>query len=246
VTGSIQPRPRDVHTAVETASRGATVELKGVRKTYRTGTGLPVSALADVSLDIPAGQAVAITGPSGSGKSTLLHLVGAMDVADEGTVLVDDRDLGALSGAQRAAYRRRIGFVFQRFHLLPALTACDNVAAPVLPFRTGFDKRARACQLLVAVGLESREHDLPSKLSGGQQQRVAIARALIGDPRVLLADEPTGNLDSATGRDVLDLLFRLHRERGITLLLATHDQAVADGCERVIELRDGRLSADHG
>lgn len=207
---------------------------------------MPVAALADVSLDIGAGQAVAITGASGSGKSTLLHLVGAMDVADEGTVLAGERDLGALSGAQRAAYRRRIGFVFQRFHLLPALTACDNVAAPVLPFRTGFDKRARACQLLAAVGLEGREHDLPSKLSGGQQQRVAIARALIGDPELLLADEPTGNLDSGTGRDVLDLLFRLRRDRGITLLLATHDEAVAASCDRVIELRDGRLTADRG
>jgi putative ABC transport system ATP-binding protein len=246
VTGSIQPRPGEGGTALETAARGATVQLRGVCKTYRTGAGVPVAALADVSLDIRAGQAVAITGASGSGKSTLLHLIGAMDVADEGTVLVGERDLGALSGAQRAAYRRRIGFVFQRFHLLPALTACDNVAAPVLPFRTGFDKRARASQLLAAVGLEGREHDLPAKLSGGQQQRVAIARALIGDPELLLADEPTGNLDSGTGRDVLDLLFRLRRDRGITLLLATHDEAVAARCDRVIELRDGRLTADRG
>ncbi|HZR48991.1 MAG TPA: ABC transporter ATP-binding protein [Streptosporangiaceae bacterium] len=220
------------------------LHVAAVRKTYRTGSGMPVRALDDVTLDIPAGQTVAVTGRSGSGKSTLLHLVGAMDVPDSGTITVDGRDLTALSDAQRAVYRRGVGFVFQRFHLLPALTACDNVAAPVLPFRAGFDKRARAAELLTAVGLGGREHDLPVKLSGGQQQRVAIARALIGEPRLLLADEPTGNLDSATGADVLDLLFRLHRDRGLTMLLATHDAAVADRCQRVVELSDGAVAGD--
>jgi putative ABC transport system ATP-binding protein len=223
---------------------GVQVRLASVSKTYRSGAGLPVPALSSVSLDIPAGQAVAVTGSSGSGKSTLLHLAGAMDGADEGKVQVGDQELGALGSAQRAVYRRGIGFVFQRFHLLPALTALDNVAAPVLPFRTSFDKRGRARELLAAVGLEGREHDLPSKLSGGQQQRVAIARALIGEPRLLLADEPTGNLDSATGKEVLDLLFKLHAERGLTLIIATHDPAVAARCDRVIELRDGRLMSD--
>jgi putative ABC transport system ATP-binding protein len=228
----------------EAAPRGAPVSYHAVTKTYRSGAGLPVQALAGVTLEIPAGQTVAVTGQSGSGKSTLLHVTGAMDDADSGTVTVAGQELGSLSTAQRAVYRRGIGFVFQRFHLLPALTALDNVAAPVLPFRTSFDKRARARELLAAVGLEGREHDLPSRLSGGQQQRVAIARALIGKPALLLADEPTGNLDSATGRDVLDLLLSLHRERGLTLLLATHDQGVAGRCDRVIELRDGRLAAD--
>jgi putative ABC transport system ATP-binding protein len=230
--------------AVETAPRGAQVRLESVSKTYRSGAGLPVRALAEVSLDIPAGQTVAVTGSSGSGKSTLLHLAGAMDETDEGTIWVDGQDLGALGNAQRAVYRRGIGFVFQRFHLLPALTALDNVAAPVLPFRTTFDKRGRARELLAAVGLEGREYDLPSKLSGGQQQRVAIARALIGDPRLLLADEPTGNLDSVTGKEVLDLLFRLHDEHRLTLIMATHDPAVAARCDRVIELRDGQLTSD--
>jgi putative ABC transport system ATP-binding protein len=205
---------------------------------------LPVRALAEITLDIPAGQAVAITGRSGSGKSTLLHLAGAMDTCDSGTLTVDGNDLGAMSDKQRTVYRRRVGFVFQRFHLLPALTACDNVAAPVLPFRTGYDKQARARALLVAVGLAGREHDLPSRLSGGQQQRVAIARALVGDPRLLLADEPTGNLDSATGAEILDLLFTLHSDRGLTLILATHDPAVADRCDRVVQLEDGAVSND--
>jgi putative ABC transport system ATP-binding protein len=167
-----------------------------------------------------------------------------MDDRDSGSITVDGRDLGRMSEKQRTRYRRGVGFVLQRFHLLPALTACDNVAAPVLPFRTGYDKRAKARDLLGAVGLTGREDDLPAKLSGGQQQRVAIARALIGDPRLLLADEPTGNLDSTTGAEVLDLLFGLHRDRGLTLILATHDPAVAGRCDRVIELSDGTVTRD--
>jgi putative ABC transport system ATP-binding protein len=226
------------------ASGGAAVSFAGVRKSYRTGAGLPVPALAGVTLDIPAGQVAAVTGRSGSGKSTLLHLAGAMDLPDSGTVTSGDLDLTRLRDRQRAAYRRTIGFVFQRFHLLPALTALDNVLAPVLPYRTGFDKRARAAGLLDAVGLAGREHDLPSKLSGGQQQRVAIARALISAPRLLLADEPTGSLDTATGTEVLDLLFALCTERGMTMLIATHDPALAARCDRRIELTDGQVTAD--
>jgi putative ABC transport system ATP-binding protein len=233
-----------VTSAVREAAVGADMHFAAVRKTYRTGTGLPVQALADLTLDIPAGQAVAVTGRSGSGKSTLLHLAGTMDQPDSGTITVGGRDLGRLNDAQRAVYRRGIGFVFQRFHLLPALTACDNVAVPVLAYRTGYNKRDRAAGLLAAVGLDGREHDLPAKLSGGQLQRVAIARALIGEPRLLLADEPTGNLDSETGTEILDLLFTLHRERGLTLLLATHDTAVASRCQRLIELRDGKIITD--
>jgi putative ABC transport system ATP-binding protein len=223
---------------------GASVSFAAVTKTYRTGAGLPVQALDGVTLEIPGGQAVAVTGRSGSGKSTLLHLAGAMDDRDGGSITVDGRDLGSMSETQRTRYRRGVGFVFQRFHLLPALTACDNVAAPVLPFRTGYDKRAKARDLLAAVGLKGREDDLPARLSGGQQRRVAIARALIGDPRLLLADEPTGNLDSATGAEVLDLLFALHRDRGLTLILATHDPAVAVRCDRVVELSDGMITSD--
>ena len=223
---------------------GAAVSFADVRKSYRTGAGLPVPALAGVSLEIPAGQVAAVTGRSGSGKSTLLHLAGAMDLPDSGTIRAGDVDLTRLRDRQRAAYRRTIGFVFQRFHLLPALTALDNVFAPVLPYRTSFDSRARAVELLAAVGLAGREHDLPSKLSGGQQQRVAIARALIGAPRLLLADEPTGNLDTATGTEVLDLLFALCAERGMTMLIATHDRELAGRCDRWIELTDGQVTAD--
>jgi putative ABC transport system ATP-binding protein len=220
---------------------GAEVCFSSVSKTYRTGAGLPVQALDQLTLDIPGGQAVAVTGRSGSGKSTLLHLAGAMDDRDSGTITVDGRDLGTMNEKQRTLYRRGVGFVFQRFHLLPTLTACDNVAAPVLPFRTGYDKRGKARDLLTAVGLAGREHDLPAKLSGGQQQRIAIARALIGDPRLLLADEPTGSLDTQRGREVLELLTELCREHQVAIVLVSHDPQAAAYADRVYALRDGKL-----
>jgi putative ABC transport system ATP-binding protein len=219
---------------------GAAVELSGVAKRYSTGEQTVV-ALDEVSLSFAAGSLVAVAGPSGSGKSTLLHVLGAMDVPDEGTIRVGDQDVTALSRAERVAYRRRIGFVFQRFHLLAALTALDNVAAPLLPYRTGFDKHERARELLTAVGLAGRENSLPSELSGGQQQRVAIARALVNDPILLLADEPTGNLDSRTGEELVELLLQLRAERGTTVVIATHDAVVASRCDRIVRLHDGRV-----
>lgn len=223
---------------------GVGVEVVGVCKTYRSGSGTPVTALADVSLTLAAGQAVAITGPSGSGKSSLLHLIGAMDTVDQGSIIVGGRDLSRLKERDRAEARRRIGFVFQRFHLLPALTALDNVMAPVLPYRTPYDKAERARIVLAAVGLEDRAQDIPSKLSGGQQQRVAIARALINQPGLLLADEPTGNLDTRTGGEVMDLLLQMRDQTGLTLLIATHDAGIAARCDRVIRLTDGRVTDD--
>jgi putative ABC transport system ATP-binding protein len=229
-----------VERMAEEPAAGAAVELAGVAKRYSTARQT-VNALDDVSLAIEAGALVAVAGPSGSGKSTLLHVLGAMDVPDEGTVHVGGRELTALSRAERVAYRRRIGFVFQRFHLLPALTALDNVAAPLLPYRLGFDKHERAREMLAAVGLAGRENALPSELSGGQQQRVAIARALVGDPILLLADEPTGNLDSRTGEELLELLLRLRAERGTTVVVATHDPVVATRCDRIVRLYDGRV-----
>jgi putative ABC transport system ATP-binding protein len=217
-----------------------TVEARGVAKRYSVG-GAEVTALGGVDLSIEPGGLVAIVGPSGSGKSTLLHLLGAMDAPDEGTIHVGDTEVTALSRQEQVAYRRRVGFVFQRFHLLPALTAIDNVAAPLLPYRTSFDKHERAGELLGAVGLAGRERSLPSELSGGQQQRVAIARALVNDPVVLLADEPTGNLDSKTGADLMELLLELRTQRGTTVVVATHDDAIANRCDRIVHLRDGSV-----
>ena len=223
----------------------STVHIENVVKRYMMDSGAELVAADRVSLDVAAGELVALTGPSGSGKSTLLHLVGGVDRADDGRIVVDDREVTALSGDALAAHRRAVGFVFQRFNLLAALTALDNVLAPTVPFRgLGFDASARAHELLDAVGLSGRESSLPSRLSGGQQQRVAIARALIWEPGLLLADEPTGNLDSRTGAQILDLLLEIRRQRGTTILLATHDPVVAARCDRLVRLQDGHVTDD--
>jgi putative ABC transport system ATP-binding protein len=222
----------------------AVIALRDVVRRFRVDAGQAITALDGISLEIAAGAAVAVSGPSGSGKSTLLHLIGALERPDEGTVTVAGGDLGALTRRELSAHRRRVGFVFQRFNLLPALTVIDNVMAPVLPYRVGFDKQERARELLRAVGLEGRETSLPSRLSGGQQQRVAIARALINRPPIVLADEPTGNLDSRTGAGIVDLLLGLRREYGVTVVLATHDSQVAARCDRVVRLVDGRVADD--
>ena len=219
---------------------GFAVRLDEVSKRFRPAPGQVVTALDRVSLSVEAGSVVALVGPSGSGKSTLLHLVGAMDTADEGRIRVGERELTELSRRDQTAYRRTIGFVFQRFHLLPALTVVDNVAAPLLPRRGATDVVPRARALLDAVGLDGKGDVLPSRLSGGEQQRVAIARALLSDPGLVLADEPTGNLDSATGAAIVDLLLRLREERGMTILVATHDRSVAERCDRIVRLADGR------
>jgi len=219
---------------------GFAVRLDEVSKRYRPAPGQVVTALDRVSLDVEAAGIVALMGPSGSGKSTLLHLVGAMDTADEGRIRVGERELTRLSRREQTAYRRTIGFVFQRFHLLPALTVVDNVGAPLLPRRGAAEVVPRARALLDAVGLDGKGDVLPSRLSGGEQQRVAIARALLNDPGLVLADEPTGNLDSATGAAIVDLLLRLREERGMTILVATHDRSVAERCDRIVRLEDGR------
>jgi putative ABC transport system ATP-binding protein len=223
---------------------GSPVHIEDVVKRYTLDDGVELVAADHVSLAVEAGALVALTGPSGSGKSTLLHLVGGVDRADAGTITVDGREVTALQGDALAAHRRHVGFVFQRFNLLGALTARDNVLAPVVPFKVGFDKGARADELLASVGLEGRERSLPSRMSGGQQQRVAIARALVWNPGLLLADEPTGNLDSRTGASILDLVLSLREERGTTILLATHDPVVAARCDRVVRLQDGVVTDD--
>jgi putative ABC transport system ATP-binding protein len=221
-----------------------TIELRHVSKHFGLGRGQRVTAAADVTLAIEAGEFVALTGASGSGKSTLLHMIGAIERPDSGTIISNGQNVTALHGGALAGYRRTVGFVFQSYHLLPALTALDNVLAPLLPYRTSFNKRERGRDLLAAVGLAGRELSLPTKMSGGEQQRVAIARALVNSPALLLADEPTGNLDSANATEILQLLTSLRTDREMTILLATHDPQVAAHAERLIRLRDGAIVDD--
>ena len=220
------------------------VSVSEVTKSFRSGTGTIV-AIDGVSVEIAPGSVVALTGPSGSGKSTLLHLIGAIEAPDSGTISVAGQAISDLRRRPRLAeYRRTVGFVFQRYHLLPALTALDNVVAPVLPFRVRYDKQARGREMLDAVGLADRASALPAHLSGGEQQRVALARALIGQPALLLADEPTGNLDSRTGESILDLLLALRDKHSMTIIIATHERSIAARCDRMLRLRDGKLIDD--
>lgn len=220
------------------------LDLTGVHKTYGDGAAR-VPVLRDVSLAIRAGEICAITGTSGSGKSTLLNLLGLLDRPDAGRVLLDGEDVGAAPVDRRARLRNRcIGFVFQSFHLLPRLTALDNVALPFL-YR-GLSPRSCRDQAMAAlerVGLADRAHHRPDALSGGQRQRVAVARAIVGNPRLLLADEPTGNLDSESARRIIDLFAALNADTGVTVVLVTHDPAIAARCPRRIPVRDGRVAA---
>ncbi|SRR6266545_5259443 len=222
----------------------AAVSISDVTKSFRSGAGTIV-AIDGVSVDLTPGSVVALTGPSGSGKSTLLHLIGAIESPDAGAISVDGQVISELRRRPRlAGYRRTVGFVFQRYHLLPALTALDNVVAPVLPFRVRYDKLERAREMLDAVGLADRASALPAHLSGGEQQRVAVARALIGRPSLLLADEPTGNLDSKTSESILDLLLDLRDKYSMTIIVATHERSIAARCDRMLRLRDGKLIDD--
>jgi ABC-type lipoprotein export system ATPase subunit len=219
-------------------------DLRGVSKVYGSGGGR-VAALEDVDLQVRAGELLAVVGASGSGKTTLLQLLGALDRPTSGTIAFAGRPLGGMSERELTLLRRtRIGFVFQQFNLIPTLTARQNVEAK-LAVATGGSRSRLADELLDSVGLRGRAHHLPSQLSGGEQQRVAIARALSTSPSVVLADEPTGNLDTSTGKEILDLLRTLSAEHGQTVVLITHDRELAGSSPRVIELRDGRIVADH-
>jgi putative ABC transport system ATP-binding protein len=216
------------------------IELRGVSKTVPSGTG-SLTILHPLDLAIERGRVVAITGPSGSGKSTLLGLIAGLDAPSEGHILLDGVDITLLDEDALARLRGvRVGIVFQFFHLLPSLTAFENVLVP-MEIAGVRDARARATALLAEVGLAERSHHYPSQLSGGEQQRVAIARALANDPPILLADEPTGNLDSTTGRQIIDLLLAINRDRGTTLVLVTHDPDLARVADMSVALRDGRV-----
>jgi len=223
----------------------AAVVANELTRTYELD-GVSVHALRGVSLEVPAGGYVALVGPSGSGKSTLMHLLGGLDRPTTGTLRIGGRDVADLSAGDMAKLRNEtIGFVFQAFHLLARTTAVDNVALPLVyrGIRAG-ERRKRAAAMLGRVGMSHRLDHRPSQLSGGEQQRVAIARALVTEPVVLLADEPTGNLDQATGRAVLDLLEEINVERQVALVMVTHDREVAARARRQVELRDGVVVSD--
>lgn len=212
-------------------------------KEYRVGER-PLTVLRDVSFSVPQGAFVAIVGPSGSGKTTLLGLLAGLDTPSRGTVLLDDADLGAMDEDRRARLRgEKVGFVFQSFQLIPTLTAIENVQVP-LELRGDSGAAERAGELLARVGLGDRLHHFPTELSGGEQQRVAIARAFSNEPRILFADEPTGNLDSDTGQRIVELLEQLNRESGATIVLVTHDAALAARARRIIRLSDGVVVQD--
>jgi len=222
-----------------------TVEARGVTKVYRQGT-LEVRALSDVDLTVARGEFAVLAGPSGSGKTTLLNLIGALDVPTSGTVAIEGRDLGALGGRRLAELRlRRIGFVFQSYNLIPVLTAYENAEyVLLLQGVPAAERKARVTELLAAVGLDGLGGRRPAELSGGQQQRVAVARALAGRPALVLADEPTANLDSKTGAGLMELMHGLCRERHVTFLFSSHDPMVIERGERLIRLEDGRVVSD--
>ncbi len=224
--------------ASQTSNGEALIRTCRLCKTYRDGS---VTALSDVSLTIGRGEYVAIMGRSGSGKSTLLNLLGALDQPTSGEVYFEGQSLSQMEDLDRFR-AEKLGFVFQSFHLLPTLTALENVQIPMFESRLPRARRVeKARELLAAVGMSDRATHLPSRLSVGERQRVAIARALANDPVLLLADEPTGNLDSRTGSAILDLFDQLHRERGMTLVVITHGQDVAERAQRIIRIRDGRI-----
>jgi putative ABC transport system ATP-binding protein len=223
---------------------GPVIRLRGVTKTYRMGKDNIVQALRGADLDVRPGEFVALMGPSGSGKSTMMNVLGCLDVPDSGTYVLAGEQVRQLNDDQLAAIRNKhIGFVFQTFNLLPRLNAIENVELPLVYGGSARGRTQRAKDALAAVGLGERMHHKPNELSGGQQQRVAIARALLNDPSIILADEPTGNLDSRSTAEILAIFQRLN-DQGKTVLMVTHEPDVAEHCKRIVRMRDGVVSGD--
>ncbi len=226
------------------ASNGAFIEIRDLKRHFKLGDTL-VRALDGVDLNVQRGELLCLMGPSGSGKTTLLNLLGGLDTPDEGVIVVDGRDISTLDENELATYRQQaVGFVFQSFNLIPSMTALENVEFPMIFARLSpAERRARALAALEQVGLSDRTHHRPTELSGGQQQRVAMARALVNQPAILLGDEPTGNLDTKTGVEVLDMLQALN-EQGQTIILVTHDPRTSAYATRTIHLLDGKIVGD--
>jgi putative ABC transport system ATP-binding protein len=221
------------------------IEVKNLCKTYFPGQHNEVKAICDIDLKIYPGEFVAIVGPSGSGKSTLLHMIGALDTPSKGEVLIDDENLNKLNDDKLANLRfKKIGFVFQTFNLIPGVSAVDNVLMPLVPYGITNSKRKDAMNLLKDFGVGKRATHDPSELSGGEKQRVAVARSLINNPKIILADEPTGQLDTKTGKSIIKLMRHLNKKKDYTFVMVTHDETLLQYVERVIRLKDGKIVSD--
>jgi putative ABC transport system ATP-binding protein len=221
------------------------IKAQNISKYYNIGEQNEVKANENISLEIEEGEFIAIIGASGSGKSTLLHMIGCLDNPTSGKIIIDNEDISKLKDSEIAKVRlKKIGFVFQTFNLIPGINALENVTISLMPYKLSKSKEEDAKRLLKELGLEKRIYHDPSKLSGGEKQRVAIARALINNPKIILADEPTGQLDSKTGKEIIDSLKKLNKEKKITIIIVTHDESLLKHVKRVIRLKDGKIIED--